>query len=126
MALKQDQLSSRLAERLAAMAAEMRELLYGEIGHPEWGTTFADIEADGKAIGLELARLTIEQSVASQAKEVPPEAWEVPDQVIQPAGRKRRAVQTETGEVAWEEPQGYSKSHRRAFSPSSQGPEDPC
>ncbi len=121
MALKRHELSPRVKERLAAMAAEMRGILYGEVGHPEWGTSFAEIEADGMAIGLELARATVEQAVEFQAKEVPPEAWTVPGQEVQPAGRQRRVVQTESGEVAWDEPRGYLKKARRSFSPSGQG-----
>lgn len=120
MALKRNQLSPRVKERLAAMAAEMREILYGEAGHPEWGTSFAEFEADGMAVGLEFARLTVEQALDSQAKETPPEAWSVPGQEVQPAGRKRRVIQTESGKVAWEEPRGYLKKARRAFSPSGQ------
>jgi hypothetical protein len=124
MALKQNQLSSPVKQRLARMAAEMREILSGEVGHPQWGTSFAEIEADGMDIGLELARVTVEQAVASQAKEAPPEAWSVPDEQIQPAGRRRRVVQTQLGKVAWEQPRGYRKKARRAFSPSGQGTRD--
>jgi hypothetical protein len=126
MALKRGQLSPRVKERLAAIAAEMREILYGEAGHPEWGTLFTEFEADGMAVGLELARLTVEQALGSQAKETPPEAWSVPDQEVQPAGRKRRMVRTDSGEVVWDEPRGYLKTARRAFSPSGEGAGDGC
>ena len=37
--------------RLREMAAEMRELLYGAAGCPEWGTKFLEIETDGMSVG---------------------------------------------------------------------------
>ncbi len=126
MAIKGQQLSPRVQQRLAAIAAEMRQILYGEVGHPEWGTSFVEIEADGQAIGRELARLTVEQAVDSQARAVPPEAWSVPGQEVQSAGRKRRIVQTESGPVAWDEPRGYLKKARRSFSPSGPGSGNGC
>jgi hypothetical protein len=121
MALKRNKVGPRLQERLAVVAAEMRQLLYGEEGSPEWGTPFVDIEADAMAIGLELARLTVEQSADSQTKQMPPEALEVPGEEVQPAGKRRRQLLTEAGEVAWEEPRVYLKKARRAFFPSGKG-----
>lgn len=120
MALKRQQVPARIQERLATFAAEMCTMLYGEEGCPEWGTPFVDLEADGMAIGLELARLTVERSVDTQAKHMPAEVLEGDDEV-QKAGTRRRTLRTEAGEVAWEEPRAYMKQGRRAFFPSGQG-----
>ena len=119
MALKRQQVPSRIQERLASVAAEIRAMLYGEEGCPEWGTPFVDLEADGMAIGLELARLTVEQSVSTQAEHMPAEAFDVEDEV-QKAGTRRRTLKTEAGEVAWDEPRAYMKQGRRAFFPSGE------
>jgi hypothetical protein len=121
MALQRNKVGPRLQERLAAVAVELRQLMYGGEGVPEWGTSFAALEADGMAIGLELARLAIEQSAASQAEQVPAEALEVEGKPTQPAGTRRRTVLTEAGDIAWDEPRVYLKTARRAFFPSSQG-----
>ena len=39
-------MTSEVRQRLADMAAEVRQLVYGEAGCPEWGTLFAEIEDD--------------------------------------------------------------------------------
>ena len=64
-------------EWLRAAAAQVREKLYGPEGCPEWGTKFREIEATGMSIGLELARLVMEQSVSVQSERVPESAREV-------------------------------------------------
>jgi hypothetical protein len=45
-------------------------LTYGDGGVPEWGTKFTEIESRGMNVGLELARLFMEQSVEQQADRV--------------------------------------------------------
>jgi hypothetical protein len=47
--------SPEAAGRLAEMAREMRELVYGEPAYPKWGTRFSEIESEGMNLGLELA-----------------------------------------------------------------------
>ena len=47
-----------------------------ENGVPEWGTKFTQIESEGMNVGLELARLFMEQSVDKQADRVPDSALE--------------------------------------------------
>ena len=42
---------------LRGIAEEARRKVYGEARCPEWGTKFTEIEDQGMAIGLELARL---------------------------------------------------------------------
>ena len=63
--------SPEAAGRFAELAREMRELIYGEEGYPEWGTKFTEIESQGMHLGLELARLFMEQSVHEQAGRMP-------------------------------------------------------
>jgi hypothetical protein len=75
MARKPHTLSPEVAEQLAQVAREMRLALYGPDGVPVWGTKFIEIEEQGLDVGLELARLFMEQSVAGQAQgDMPAEA----------------------------------------------------
>ena len=111
----------QVQERLRGMAAELRHMLYGEKGCPEWGTLFRDIEADGMSVGLELARLLMEQSTSEQVEQMPEEAMRVPGDVIQPAGTDSAQLETPAGEISWEEPCGQLKNSRKAFFPSSEG-----
>lgn len=139
MTLGRDVLNEDVRERLAGMAAEMRGLVYGELGHPEWGTRFAEIEADGMAVGLELARLLMEQSVSDQAGAVSDQAGSVADEagegtaealvvgegdereVAVPTGSAEARLETGAGAVRWDEPTAYLARRRRAFSPSAEG-----
>lgn len=50
----------------------MRNAVYGEAGFPEWGTRFTEIEAPGMNIGLEIARLFMEQAVDQQSQSTAP------------------------------------------------------
>ena len=104
--------------RLREMAAEMRGLLYGEAGCPEWGTKFIEIETDGMSVGLELARLVMEQSVDEQSDQMPKGAMAVDDDEVTANKPKSRKLETEAGSVTWEEPCGYQKKGRKAFFPS--------
>jgi hypothetical protein len=124
MAEKKERKSTRrkvdpqVQERLRTIAADLRQLMYGEKGCPEWGTLFREIEADGMSVGLELARLLMEQSTARQAGEMPEEAMHVPDDVVDPAVTDEATLETPAGDVAWEQPCGYLKKGRKAFFPS--------
>lgn len=111
----------QVQERLREVAGELRPLMYGGKGCPEWGTLFREIEADGMSVGLELARLLMEQATAEQAGEIPEEAMQVPDDVVQPAGTEEATLETPAGDVAWEQPCGYLKKGRKAFFPSQEG-----
>jgi len=46
--LGQTKLTPQVRERLAELASEARQLLYGETGCPEWETLFAEIEDDAR------------------------------------------------------------------------------
>ena len=111
-------------KRLAEVAEELRGMMYGEAGCPEWGTKFAEIETEDMAIGRELSRLLMQQSVQSQAAQMPEEALQVADETVQKAGTGKRPLETEAGLVEWNEPLGYLKKARRSFSPSVEGTGD--
>lgn len=111
----------QVQDRLREVAGELRQLMYGEKGCPEWGTLFREIEDEGMSVGLELARLLMEQATAEQAGQMPEEAMQFPDDVVQPAGTEEATLQTPAGDVAWKEPCGYLKKGRKAFFPSQEG-----
>jgi hypothetical protein len=125
MAFMKKKIDPRVQEWLRQVAAQGRSLIYGETGGPEWGTRFSEIEKDGMTLGLELARLLMEQSVAQQAEQVPDAALEVAGDESTPAGTETAGLTTEAGEVTWEEPRRHLKRGRKAFFPpaSSTGPE---
>ncbi|WP_347259306.1 hypothetical protein [Methylocaldum sp.] len=118
-------LTPEVRERLASLAAEARQLIYGEAACPEWGTSFAAIEEDCGEVGHEIIRLMMEQSADEQAEAMPAEAlttdW---GEVAQPAGAEKRRIETESGSVEWQEPKGYLPKSRKAFFPSGQSAGD--
>ena len=98
-------LEPKVAERLGEIAAQIRQLLYGDTGCPEWGTTFSQVEDECCAVGEELSRLLMAQGMQRQCAKMPPEALDVPGgEPVQPAGTTDRSVLTPVGEVAWSEP----------------------
>lgn len=117
MAFRRKAIDPGVQARLREMAAEMRRVLYGESAFPEWGTRFREIEQDGMSVGLELARLVIEQSVGEQARHMPASAMEVADDEVRPAGTTESPVETEAGQVSWQEPKAELKQGRKAFFP---------
>jgi hypothetical protein len=121
MAFRKKALSSETQARLREMAEEVRGLLYGEAGCPEWGTRFSEIESDGMLIGLELARLVMEQSVGEQADRMPASKMTIEGDDVIATGEQTRELQTEAGSVKWEQPCGYQKKGRKAFFPSDPG-----
>jgi len=121
MAFAKQPVGEDVQQRLREVAAELRGLLYGEAGCPEWGTKFREIEADGMSVGLELARLVMEQSVGEQAKQTPEAALQVADDRVVPAGAETTPLQTEAGLVQWDQPRGYLKKGRKAFFPPAAG-----
>lgn len=114
-------LDPQVQERLGEVAAELRHIIYGQQGCPEWGTKFVQIEEDGMTIGLELARLLMEQSVSEQAGQMPEEDLDCGDETAHPAGTDRANLETRAGDVAWDEPAAYLNRARRAFFPSAEG-----
>ena len=121
MAKNRRGIDAAVRERLGEVAAELRHMIYGEEGYPEWGTKFAQIEEEGMAVGLELARVLMEQSVGEQAAHMPREDLDGAEETAQPAGTQRAALKTEAGDVRWDEPAAYLNKARRAFFPSAEG-----
>ncbi len=75
MARTSNTIPPEIASKLADVARELREQIYGEQACPKWGTRFTQIEDQGMQVGLELARLFMEQSVQHQADgDIPPQA----------------------------------------------------
>ena len=121
MAFKKKSMDPDVQGRLREVATEMRRLLYGEAACPEWGTKFTEIERDGMSVGLELARLVMEQSVDEQSHQMPKAAMAVDDDEVTTSSPQPHELQTEAGQVGWEQPCGYQKKSRKAFFPSGQG-----
>jgi hypothetical protein len=117
MAFRKAKVSPEVQQRLETVAAELRELLYGAAGYPEWGTKFREIEAEGMSVGLELARLVMEQSVSEQAKVLPPGSLSVAEDSVLVTGTEEVPLETEAGIVHWDQPRGYLKKGRKAFFP---------
>lgn len=121
MAYQRQGISPETQSRLQEMAAEMRGLLYGAAGCPEWGTKFREIEQTGMSVGLELARLVMEQSVAVQAGQMPASALVVEGDQVQLAGTESQPLDTEAGAVEWAEPRARLQRSRKAFFPPAAG-----
>jgi hypothetical protein len=121
MAFAKRSIDPAVQERLRDMAGELRGLLYGAAACPEWGTKFREIEAEGMWVGLELARLLMEQAVAGQAQQMPAAALAVPGDEVVSAGTAATPLETEAGRVEWHQPRGYLKQGRKAFFPSAPG-----
>ena len=117
MAFAKKKVDPQVQEWLRQVAAEGRRLLYGEAACPKWGTKFAEIEKAGMTIGLELARLLMEQSVDEQAQQMSPSAANVSGDEAFAAGTESVALKTEAGDVGWEQPRRYLKRGRKAFFP---------
>lgn len=117
MAFTRKAMDPEVQAGLQEMAAEMRRKLYGEAAYPEWGTRFREIENDAMSIGLELARLVIEQSVAEQARHMPASAMGAAGDDVRPAGAKAMPLDTEAGHVSWDEPRAELQRGRKAFFP---------
>jgi hypothetical protein len=97
--------------------------MYGEAGCPEWGTLFAEIEDDAKEVGHELIRLLMQQTAQGQAQTLPDEALTTDTgESARSAGVETRRIETESGEVSWDEPKAYLPKSRKAFFPSVEGP----
>lgn len=123
----QTKLTPEVRQRLAAVAAEARLLVYGAKGCPEWGTTFAEIEADAREVGHEFMRLLMAQANTRQAQEVPDRALQTDaGEVATPIGSEDRTLQTEAGDVSWKEPKAYLPKSRKAFFPSVAGSGAEC
>jgi hypothetical protein len=115
-------LTPEVRKRLAELAAEARQLVYGEQGCPKWGTSFAEIEADANEVGHEFIRLVLEQTGSEQVGILPEDALTTASgETAQRIGSRQRDVETESGLVSWAEPKAYLPKSRKAFFPSVEG-----
>lgn len=116
-------LTQEMRARLAAIAAEARQLVYGVQGCPDWGTSFAEIEDDAKEVGHELIRLLMEQTNGEQVGLMPDSALTTDaGETAQGIRYEQRDLQTESGLMSWAEPTAYLPKSRKAFFPSDQSP----
>ena len=128
MARNNPKVSPEVAVELVDLARQMRRLIYGGDGVPEWGTKFSRIEADALEVGRELSRLIMEQAVGDQAERIPSSAVDPSSAVEQsdsgePAaviGTQSAVIETTAGEVQWQQPKTRLSQARRDFFPSGQ------
>lgn len=115
-------LTPEVRRRLIEVAAEARRLVYGDKGHPEWGTKFAEIEHDAKEVGHEFIRLLMEQTSGSQAQDLPADAWLIETgETALLIGQTERTLASESGDIRWSEPKAHLPKSRRDFFPSGEG-----
>ena len=124
MARPKNTLPPEIASKLADVARELREHIYGEPACPKWGTRFTEIEDQGMQVGLELARVFMQQSVQHQADgDIPPQAvvCDGEQAVIDKNRQHETTLDTPAGEVEWKQPKTRLKKSRRDFFPSGPG-----
>ena len=88
MAIQRAGMNAGKQARLREMAKQVRLALSGPDSGPEWGTQFREIEQQGMSVGLELARLVLEQSVQSPAERVPDSALVIKGDMMLSTGRE--------------------------------------
>ncbi len=122
MARNNPKVSPEVAVELVDLARQMRQLLYGGDGVPEWGTKFSRIEADALEVGRELSRLIMEQSVGEQAERLPSPALAEAGsgELAAVIGTQSAVIETTAGEVQWKQPKTRLSQARRDFFPSGQ------
>lgn len=116
--------SAEVADQLVAMVREVRRLVFGGDGVPVWGTKFARIESEGMTVGLEFARLFMEQAVDEQGDRVPPAALDSGGETALRTGKSGTKLETGAGAVEWDQPESFLKESRRSFFPSGEGAGD--
>jgi len=123
MARNNPKVSPEVAVELVNLARQMRRLVYGGDGVPEWGTKFSQIEAEALEVGRELSRLMMEQAVGEQAQGVPSSRLEESDSGEPAAviGTEPSVLETTAGEVQWKQPKTRLSKARRDFFPSGPG-----
>lgn len=117
MAFVRKGIDPQTQEWLRGLAGQVREKLFGESGCPEWGTRFEQIEEQGMRVGLELARLVMEQTVDVQAQRMPDAALAHEGDEVQSAGTETTPLITEAGPIKWDQPRTMLQQGRKAFFP---------
>jgi hypothetical protein len=123
MARNNPKVSPEVAVELVNLARQMRRLVYGGDGVPEWGTKFSLIEAEALEVGRELSRLMMEQAVGEQSQRVPSSTLEAADsgETAAVIGAEPSVLETTAGEVQWKQPKTRLSKARRDFFPSGPG-----
>jgi len=120
-ALDLPKLIDQVRNSLTGTAKNTLQRLWGDDG-PPWGTSFDDLEELAVQIGRLVAQQLLEQSVQAQAQApAPATAHLCPTcgRPTKPAEQPEpRALDTDTGPVAWLEPAASCGSCRKAFFPS--------
>lgn len=114
-----------IAEKIAQLAREARVEVFGPDGTPDWGTKFIDIQDQGLEIGNLLAHDFIEQTVAGQAQQTPPQhALQVDEHsTASPTDQTLdTTVLTPAGDVEWQQPIARLEKSTADFFPSGQSP----
>ncbi len=115
-------LSPEVRRRLIEVAAEARRLVYGDVGCPEWGTKFDEIENDAKEVGHEFIRLLMEQTSAQQVTTMPADALVIESgETALLIGQTERTLAGESGDIRWSEPKAHLPKSRRDIFPSGEG-----
>ena len=96
MAVQRAGIDAGMQSRWREMEEQVCWALSGPGGCPEWGTKFRELEQQGMSVGLELARLVMERSVATQAERVPGAALVVEGDVVPSAGRETTLLEQTT------------------------------
>ena len=119
---KRRKLNPQLAAKLKEMADELRTMLYGEAGCPEWGTKFVEIERECGDVADELGRLLMAHALQEQAGRMPLEALETPEgEQALPTVPQTHRLETTRGAVEWSEPMADLRQSRKSFFPSGEG-----
>lgn len=112
MAQIRNQVSPQAAAQLVEMAKQMRQLVFGKDGAPEWVTKFTHMEGESMAVGLELARLMMPQATADQAPLVPEESLKTSEEPTALIGQADAALETPAGKIAWRQPKARLSNAR--------------
>ncbi len=120
MARNNPKVSPEVAVELVDLSRQMRRLLSGGDGVPEWGTKFSRIAAESLEVGRELSRLMMEQSVSEQSERLPSSALEAAAAEVQAEsavviGTEPSVLETTAGEVQWQQPKTCLSKARRFF-----------
>ena len=116
-------ISTELRQRIADLARDLREDLWGPKGYPPWGTKFVEMEEKTADVGDALACALLAQTLQEQAEQEGHGAGKCggcgePIPLEEIAGR---LLQAKRGEAAWQESYGRCKRCRKAFFPSLPG-----
>ena len=118
MAQGRRQVSPEVARQLVDLARQMRPLVYGGDGVPEWGTKISQIESEAMSVAHEFGRLMMEQAVEGQAKQLPDQSLKTPDETAAVTGTAPAVLETPAGEIIWQQPKARLSKARRDFFPS--------